>query len=387
MESFDVVILGGGHAGAEAGFALRKEGFEGSILLCGNEPILPYQRPPLSKTYLADQVTAEGLLIREAQAYAGANIQTRLQVEATKIDAQAHEINFADGAKLQYGKLIYALGARPRRLDAPNIHYIRTLADIDGLRPQAKPGQKAAIIGGGYIGLETAAMLKKLGLEVTVHEAMERILQRVTAPFMSEFYTRIHSEEGVRIETGKPVDVSALDADLIIAGIGVLPNIELAQDAGLTIEQGALFVDEYCRTSDHDIYAAGDCTIFTNAHYQRLTRLESVQNAYDQARCIAANITGKPTAYDAIPWFWSDQYDLKLQIVGLSQGHDQVILRGDAQNTRSFAAFYLKEGELIAVDAVNRPKEYMLAKRYIATHGKPDPAKLADDALPVKSIL
>ena len=387
MERFGTIILGAGHAGAEAAFALRKEGYQEPVLLAGDEPVLPYQRPPLSKTYLADEVSAEGLLIREASAYRAAGITCWTQARAVTIDPAAHAVTFADGRKAAYGKLIYALGARPRQLDLAGVHYIRTLADIDGLRPHAKAGARAAIIGGGYIGLETAAMLKKLGLKVSVHEAMERVLQRVTAPVMSEFYTRIHREEGVEIFTGKPVDVKALQADVIIAGIGVLPNVELAEQAGLGLEAGGLRVDAQCRTSDPDIYAAGDCTSFHSPHYGRLLRLESVQNANDQARVAAANIAGRAAAYDALPWFWSDEYDLKLQIAGLSQGHDTVVLRGNPQAGRSFAAFYLKDGEVIAVDAVNRPKEFMLAKRWIAARATPEPARIADESIAVNSLL
>ena len=401
MEHFDCIILGGGHAAAEACFALRKEGFAGSILMAGDEPSLPYQRPPLSKTYLAEDVTAEGLLIREPQAYAAANIAVRVGARAVALDAASRKLTFADGSQAHYGKLIFATGARPRSLPGADhlpVHYIRTLADIDGLRGAIAPGKRALIIGGGYIGLETAAMLKKLGLSVTVVEAMERILQRVTAAPLSEFYTRVHGEEGVEILTGVSIrklnadgaelaDGRFIGADVLIAGIGVLPNVELAQEAGLRMEAGAVFVDEHCRTSDEHIYAAGDCTSFMSPHYERLTRLESVQNANDQARIAAANIAGRICAYDALPWFWSDQYDLKLQIAGLSQGYDQVVLRGDASTGRSFAAFYFAQGRVIAVDAVNRPKEFMLAKRLIAAKATPAPELIADESVPVNKLL
>lgn len=399
MESFDCIILGAGHAGAEAAFALRKEGFAGSILLAGEEPVLAYQRPPLSKTYLAENVTAQGLLIREAQAYAAANITTRTNARAVKIDPAARLVHFSDGTASSYGTLILATGARPRLLPYAghlHIHYIRTLADVDGLRAAIAPGKRALIIGGGYIGLETAAMLKKLGLKVTVLEAMERVLQRVTAPAMSEFYTRVHREEGVEIITGAAIkslsregaelaDGRMIKADVLIAGIGVIPNIELGVEAGLRVEAGALFVDAHCRTSDPHIYAAGDCTSFMSPHYARLIRLESVQNANDQARTIAANIAGRPTAYNALPWFWSDQYDVMLQIAGLSQGYDEVVIRGNPQS-RSFAAFYFSQGQVIAADAVNRPKEYMIAKRLIAAKASPSPALIADESVPPNKL-
>ena len=400
-ENFGCIILGGGHAAAEAALCLRKEGFEGSILMAGDEPSLPYQRPPLSKTYLAEDVTADSLLIRESQAYVGANITVRVNARAVKLDAASRVVTFADGVQAQYGKLILATGARPRKLvgaDHLKVHYIRTLADIDGLRAVIAPGKRALIIGGGYIGLEAAAMLKKLGLHVTVLEAMERILQRVTAAPLSEFYTRIHREEGVEILTGVSIkslradgaelaDGRFVPADVLIAGIGVLPNIELAEMAGLRMEAGAVFVDSHCRTWDENIYAAGDCTSFFSPHYERLTRLESVQNANDQARVAAANIAGHVSVYDVLPWFWSDQYDLKLQIAGLSQGYDEVVLRGDSATGRSFAAFYFAQGRLIAVDAVNRPREFLLAKRLIAAKVSPDRNILQDETADLKKLL
>ena len=262
-------------------------------------------------------------------------------------------------------------------------------------------GNKAVIVGGGYIGLETAAVLRQLDMEVTVLEMMERVLQRVTAPEVSEFFNRIHEEEGVNICCGVGVtafegskdvekvicsDGNEYAADLVIIGVGIVPNMELAQAAGLEVNNG-IVVDEYARTSDADIVAAGDCTFHENALYGRTIRLESVQNATEQARVAAITLCGKEQSYDALPWFWSDQYDLKLQIAGLSQGYDEVIIRGDRENSRSFAAFYLQDGVIISVDAVNRAPEFMMGKRLITGKVAVDKVQLADENVSMKELI
>ena len=285
--------------------------------------------------------------------------------------------------------------------DLNGIYYLRNYNDVQQIKALVKKGGKAIIIGGGYIGLEAAAVLNKLGMQVTILEMMSRVLQRVTAPEISEFYTRIHSEEGVDIRCGVGAsgfegnnnvtrvlcnDGSTFDADLVIIGIGIIPNIELAENAGLKIDNG-IVVDEYTKTSNADIVAAGDCTYHYNAIYDRWIRLESVQNANDQARVAASTIVGKDKAYNTIPWFWSDQYDVKLQIAGLLQGYDEIIIRGDREGSRSFAAFYLNNGKLLAVDAINKAQEFMMGKRLITEKYDIDKDKLADEKVSIKEVM
>jgi 3-phenylpropionate/trans-cinnamate dioxygenase ferredoxin reductase subunit len=396
------VIIGGGHAAAEATSALRKEAFTGDITLVCDEPYLPYHRPPLSKTFLADHLPPEAIFIRNAESYAAAGVTTLLGRRAVEIDREARSVALDDGREVAYSALVLATGAAPRRLEIAGanereLHYIRSIGDIEALRPKAAPGRRAVIVGGGYIGLETAAMLRKLGLDVTVIESMPRVLQRVTAPEVSSFYERIHREEGVDIVTSAALvgitpdavilaDGREIAADILIAGIGVAPDTHLAGQSGLATGNGVL-IDEGCRTSDPSILAAGDCTRFTSRHYAGSMRLESVQNANDQARVAAAVIAGRDAIYDAIPWFWSDQYDLKLQIAGVSAGYDEIAIRGDNENGRSFAAFYLRGGEIIAVDAVNRGKEFMAGKRLIAARARIPPRVLADDGIPAADLL
>jgi 3-phenylpropionate/trans-cinnamate dioxygenase ferredoxin reductase component len=392
METEHCIIVGGGHAAAEATAALRKQAFQGSITVICEEPYLPYHRPPLSKTFLADQVGIESLNIRNQESYARAGVDLRLGRRAVEIDRRRQAVRLDDGETLPYSALLLATGALPRKLAMPgaehrDVHYVRGIADIEALRPRIGPGVRVVIVGGGYIGLEAAAMLRKLKLEVTVIEAMERVLQRVTAPEVSAFYERVHREEGVAVITGAQVvevtprsvileDGREIEAGILIAGIGVTPDTALAAECGLETRDG-IIVDDSCRTSDPSIFAAGDCTRFRSRHYGAEMRLESVQNANDQARVAAAVIAGRDAVYDAIPWFWSDQYDLKLQIAGLSNGSD----------ARSFAVFYLKAGEIISVDAVNRGKEFMAGKRLIQMRARIPIDVLADDSVPVAELM
>ena len=328
------------------------------------------------------------------------------QGRVTHIDSKQHKITLNDDTQLNNDKLALCLGARVRRAgltgeNLAGVHYLRNIADIQAIKPYVVQGKRAVIIGGGYIGLETAASLKKLGMEVVVLEMAERVLQRVTAPEMSEFYTRIHQQQGVAIYTQMTVSeivgeeqvraVKCADgreflADLVIIGIGVVPNVELAEQAGLEVNNG-IVVDEFGQTNDANIVAAGDCANHFNAIYGRRMRLESVPNASDQAKSAAAAICGVHKPYKSLPWFWSDQYDLKLQIAGLSQGYDQVVIRGDSLNGRSFAAFYLQQGKLIAADCINRPQEFMLSKKIIAENLAIDAARLVDESIPVKELV
>ncbi|MCE5292424.1 MAG: FAD-dependent oxidoreductase, partial [Nocardiaceae bacterium] len=391
-----VLIIGASHAGAQLSANLRQDGWTGEILVIGDEPALPYHRPPLSKTYLAGKTTLDDLLIRPAEFYAKNDINFRVGRVAS-INRQAHSVTLSDGEEVSYDKLALCLGARPRRLpiagtELPGVHYLRDAADIEAIREGLDGARRVVIIGAGYIGLETAASLRKLGVEVTVLESAERVLQRVTAPEVSAFYSRVHREEGVDLRTGVSIsaiegdervrgvrlaDGELIDADLVIIGIGVVPNTELAEAAGLAVANGIL-IDEHGLTSDPDIVAAGDCANYVIPRYDRQLRLESVPSAGEQAKAAAASICNKSKAITALPWFWSDQYELKLQIAGLNEGYDEVVLRGDPEAGRSFACFYFKQGEMIAADCVNHPKEFMFARRVVGERLPVDQSQLAD---------
>lgn len=399
------VIVGAGQAGCELASALAQQGQGGRIVLIGDEPWLPYRRPPLSKAFLAGEVGTDALLLKPQAAYDKAGIECLTGVTVTAIDRATRSLQFADGRRLAYGKLALTTGGRVRTLplhgaDRPNLHYLRNIADVQQLHEGFRPGRRLVIIGGGYVGLEVAAVACKRGLQVTVVEALPRVLARVTAPEMSAYYEMVHRSHGVDIRTGIGVaaleasdrveavvlaDGTRLAADLVVVGIGLIPNTELAQAAGLAVDNG-IVVDRQCRTSDPEIVAAGDCTHHDNGFLQRRTRLESVPNALEQARVAAATLCGKPADYGVAPWFWSDQYDLKLQMVGLSQGYDHLVLRGQPAE-HSFTVFYLQEGRILSVDTVNRPQEFMVSKRLVAERICADPATLADEAIPLKSLL
>lgn len=399
------IVLGASHAGGQLAVSLRQQGWEGRVLVIGDEPYLPYNRPPLSKTFLSGEKHVEDILIRPEAQYDKIGVEFLLGQRAREIDRDAKTVTLAHGESFAYDKLALATGSRVRTLDLPGsdlegVLYLRDINDVEKIRPFIGPGKKAVIVGGGYIGLETAAMLTKLGLEVTVLEAGERVLNRVTAPVLSRFYTRVHEEEGCRIECGVAVtgfngdkrvsEVQCMDtafpADLVIIGIGVLPNTELAEAAGLEVNNG-IRVNDNGLTGDPDIAAAGDCTNFYNHIYGQYLRLESVQNAMEQAKVAAAALCGKAIQYNALPWFWSDQYDLKLQIAGLSGGYDDLVIRGDADGGRKFSAFYLKGGNVIAVDAINSPQEFMVGKQIITRRVTIDRAALEDPGVPIKSQL
>lgn len=406
MATEHAVIVGASHAAAQLASGLRQLGWEGNISLIGQEPIPPYHRPPLSKAYLAGEKHSDELLIRPASFYEKSNIDLVLGTKVTAIDRANRRVELHDGGTIPYDRLALATGAKVRRLTVPGtdlegVFYLRDLNDVDRIRAHVGPGKSAVIVGGGYIGLETAASLRKLGLHVTVLEAMPRILQRVTAPEVSDFYSRVHAEEGVTIVTGAVVDAllgeghvagvrladgSEHAADLVVIGVGILPATELAEAAGLEVDNG-IVVDEYARTSDHAIVAAGDCTSHYNPIYDCRLRLESVQNATDQAKVAASTLCGTLAPYHALPWFWSDQYDLKLQIAGLSQGYDRVVMRGDSGSGRSFAAFYFRGDRLLAVDAVNRPKEFMFTRKALSAGQSLDPDRVGDEAVDLQQAL
>lgn len=405
----DVVIIGASHGGGEVAARLRQGGFAGSVALIGSEPHLPYQRPPLSKAYLAGEMTEEQLLIRAPTVYANSHIDLHLATTIEAIDRERHVLHSSSGARFGYGRLVLATGGRPRRLTIPGselagLHYMRSIADVDSLREEFLPGAKLVIAGGGYIGLEVAAVAVKHGLTVEIVEFAPRVLARVAGPRLSAFYESVHSKAGVqlRLSTGvegfepsatRPGHVGAvrcsdgtmLAADLVLVAVGLVPNTELAATAGLPTGNG-IIVDEFCQTADPDILAIGDCTEFPLPYLGRRIRLESVPNAMEQARVAASVINGKPSAYNAVPWFWSDQYNLKLQSVGLSQHYDQEVTR-PARTPEGFIAFYLKEGRMIAADCVNSIIEFNLAKRFVAEKLALDPAALADPAVNLKTLL
>lgn len=404
MSNEHCVIIGGSHAAASLAPSLRLAGWEGKITIISDEAFIPYQRPPLSKAFLDGSLPLEKMYIRSDAFYEKNDINLLLGSSVTSIDRTNKKVILADGAEVPYTKLALTTGAKVRKIsltgsDLDGVLYLRDMGDVDQIKKFVGPQKSAVIIGGGYIGLETAASLRKLGMEVTILEAMPRVLQRVTTEEISAFYSRVHKEEGVKIITDASVkeiegaehveavvlaDGTKLKADLVVIGIGVIPQTELAEAAGLEVGNG-IIVDQYARTSDHDIVAAGDCTFHHNPIYNRSLRLESVQNANDQAKTAANTLCGKLETYSTLPWFWSNQYDLKLQIAGLSQGYDEVIIRGSTETGRSFAAFYLKDGELIAVDAINRPKEFMLTKTALTRGTKVDTSILGDDSVDIKT--
>lgn len=402
MPDTHAVIVGGSHAAAQLGASLRQAKWKGAITIVCDEPVLPYQRPPLSKGYLAGEKQSDELLLRPAAFYETSDIKVRLGTRVTGIDRTQNRVSLSDGSTLSYSHLALTTGARARRLEIPGhdlegVGYLRDLNDVDLIRKRVGPDRSAVIIGGGYIGLETAASLRKLGMAVTVLEAMPRVLQRVTTVEVSAFYQRIHTEEGVEIITDaridsiqgvgevsgvKLADGRVIPADLVTIGVGVLPNTELAEAAGLSVDNG-IVVDRFARTSDHQIVAAGDCTNHYNGFYDKTLRLESVQNASDQAKTAANTLCGNLAEYRALPWFWSDQYGVKLQIAGLSQGFDRVVVRGSTLEGRCFAAFYFKGDRLLAVDAINRPKEFMATKRALTQGMNANPDKVGDESIDI----
>ncbi len=403
-----IVIVGAGQAAASAIETLRRKGFTGAIVLLGEEDAWPYQRPPLSKKYLAGALAADRLFIRPPQFYAEHSIETHLSQRVTHIERSAQRVRGDDGATHAYDELLLATGSRPRALavpgaDLPGVHFLRTLRDVEAIRGELSAGKRVVVVGGGYIGLEVAATCRGLGLEVTVLEMAERTMNRVTCAEVSAFVQAEHARHGVRICCETRVraitkgassarasavlceDGAQYAADVVIVGVGVVPADELASAAGLDCANG-ITVDEFCRSSDPRILAAGDCCLHPSPHYGRRVRLESVDNAFEQGTSAALSMLGNPVAHDKVPWFWSDQYDLKLIIVGLNHGYDTLVMRGTPA-ARSFSACYLAAGELIAVDTVNAAKDQMAARRLIAARARPNLDKLADPNLPLRDCV
>jgi 3-phenylpropionate/trans-cinnamate dioxygenase ferredoxin reductase component len=421
MPNQRIVIVGAGQAAAQAVETLRKRGHTGSITLIGDEALLPYQRPPLSKKFLAGLLERDRLLIRHAPHYADHGVTLRLGFAAIHVDRPRRRVEIADGSAVEYDQLLLATGSHPRRLPLPGgelagIHYLRSVADVDRLRVELARGRQAVIVGGGYIGLEVAATCREAGLDVTVLEGASRVMSRVVSPVVSEFYEAEHARHGVRIlrdarlhsfvgadampgssaehraAVGKQrvaavrlAQAADVPADFVVVAVGVMPSDSLARDAGLDCDNG-IVVDEFCRTSDEHIFAAGDCAQHPSRHYGARVRLESVDNAFEQGTSAALNMLGLATAHDKVPWFWSDQFDLKMVIVGLPLGHDEVILRGEPAS-RAFSVCYLRGGELIAVETVNHTKDQMAARKLIPARARPDRAKLADPDIALRDCL
>jgi 3-phenylpropionate/trans-cinnamate dioxygenase ferredoxin reductase subunit len=398
-----IVIIGAGQAGAQAVETLRRQGHTGKLTLIGEEEELPYQRPPLSKAFLLGDMSTDRLLLKHRRFYEEHAVELKLGVRADHLDTSARQVRLSNGETLPYDRLLMCTGASSRRASFPGselagLHYLRGVQDVRRIKPLMTAGARIVIIGGGYIGLEVAASARKLGCQVTVLEMTDRPMSRVVASSVSEYFASEHRSHGVKILCGMRVirvegsarvervvcvDGSSFEADALIIGVGAIPNTEPAESAGISCENG-IVVDEYCRTNDPFIYAAGDCSYHPSIRFDARVRLECVDNAFEQAKAAALNMLGQQHVYDRVPWFWSDQYDNKLLITGLSFGHDLQIDRGDPA-TRCFSICYLKGGELIAVEAVNNVKDHMAARILIAQRAKMDIDKLADFRVPLKS--
>jgi 3-phenylpropionate/trans-cinnamate dioxygenase ferredoxin reductase component len=406
MKQFDVVIVGAGHGGAQAAVVLRQQGFEGSIAMIGREAEPPYERPPLSKEYLAQEKPFERLYIRPPTFWAERGIEMMLSCEVTVVDPVGRVLTLGDGERVGYGDLIWATGGDPRKLDChghhlTGIHAVRTREDVDLIMAELGDVSHVAVVGGGYIGLEAAAVLTKLGKPVTLLEALPRVLARVAGPDLSAFYEAEHRAHGVDLRTATTViaiegetrvtgvrlaNDSVVAADMVIVGIGIIPAVAPLIAAGAEGSNGVA-VDDHCRTSLPHIYAIGDCAAHSNSFAEGATiRLESVQNANDQASVAAKAICGTLVPYAATPWFWSNQYDLKLQTVGLSTNHDEAVLRGDPAH-RSFSVVYLKGGHVIALDCVNNVRDYAQGRKLVEGRTAVTAADVADATKPLKELL
>jgi 3-phenylpropionate/trans-cinnamate dioxygenase ferredoxin reductase subunit len=405
MTQGTVLIVGAGHAGFQVAASLRQHGYGDRICLINDEAHLPYQRPPLSKAYLKGEGRPDSLMFRPDKFYRDQNIEL-IADRAASIDRASRRLSLASGASLDYGHLVLATGARNRLLDIPNanledVRYLRILDESEALRKLMASRQRVVVIGAGFIGLEFAATARIKGLEVDVAELASRVMARAVTAEISEYFQERHTAAGIRIHLGvqatgieadgnKVTGVSLSDgrhipADLVVVGVGVLPNVELAAEAGLPVASG-IIVDEQLLTSDPNISAIGDCALFTSPRFGGSLRLESVQNATDHARCVAARLTGDARTYDGLPWFWSDQADDKLQIAGLTTGYDQVVVRGDRAQ-RSFSAFCYKAGQLVGIESVNRASDHVFGRKVLGMNRSITPEQAADPSFDLKAAL
>jgi 3-phenylpropionate/trans-cinnamate dioxygenase ferredoxin reductase component len=402
---YEILIVGGGHGGAQAAIALRQAKYKGSIGVVNAEPEYPYERPPLSKDYFAGDKVFERIMIRPAAFWTERGVDMLLGSRVEAVDPTVHNVTLSDGAVISYGKMIWATGGSPRALpvaggNLPGMHVVRTRADVDAMLDGLDDIAEIAIVGGGYIGLEAAAVLRKMGKKVTVLEAMDRVLARVAGEPLSRFYEAEHRAHGVDVRLGVEIsgiqgedfvtgvclaDGEVIPAQMVIVGIGIIPAVAPLLTAGAAGGAG-VDVDAYCRTSLPDIYAIGDCAAHANDFAGgNVMRVESVQNANDMANAVAKSLTGELTAYHAVPWFWSNQYDLRLQTVGISAGHDSMVLRGDTA-ARSFSVVYLKAGKVIALDCVNATKDYVQGRLFVTEGLSPTVEQLADTNVPLKEL-
>ncbi len=405
MTQGPVLIVGAGHAGFQLAASLRQHGFDGRVGLINDEAHLPYQRPPLSKAYLKGTGGPDSLMFRPDKFYREQNIDL-IEGRAVAIDRAAHRLLLASGSSLDYGHLVLATGARNRLLDVPNANlpdvlYLRTLDESEALRHRIALRKHVVVIGAGFIGLEFAATARSKGLEVDVIELGARVMARAVTAEISDFFQARHSAAGIRIHLGVQAtsieakgdnvagvslsDGRHIPADLVVVGVGVLPNVELAAEAGLPVAAG-IIVNEQLLTTDPDISAVGDCALFASGRFGGSLRLESVQNATDHARCVAARLTGDAKPYDGLPWFWSDQGPDKLQIAGLTTGYDQVVVRGD-RTQGSFSAFCYKSGQLVGIESINRAGDHMFGRRLLAANGSITPEQAADTSFDLKAAL
>ena len=384
----DLVIIGAGQSAIQCINSLNKEGYAGSITMIGEEEHLPYQRPPLSKGFLEDSVNKERLYFKKLDFFTENKIQLKLGTSANKVDLENKLVFLSDDTHLSFDKLVFATGSRVRKLDFPgsnlsSIHYLRGLDDAESIKNDLERSKEVVVIGAGYIGLEVAAIAAKKNVTVSVIEMADRVMNRTVDPLISDYYLKLHQNNGVKfifnnsleeIKGSKKVesvlcsDGSEIKADMVIIGAGIIPNVELAENAGVICDNGIL-VDEFGQTNYKNVYACGDCTSHPNKLLNKQLRLESVHNAMEQSKTVAFSVLAKPLEYNQVPWFWSDQYDHKLQIVGLSGEHDNVVMRGNTKDQK-FMLFYTKDNQLIAVDAVNNPKEFLICRKLVANKVK-----------------
>ena len=399
------VIVGAGQAGFEAAAALRAEGYQEPVTLVGDEPHLPYQRPPLSKGYILDTQGMDEIELRPTQFFTDHRIDLITGDRVTAIERAERRVRLASGTAKSYDALVLACGARNRLLpvdgaELDGVMYLRTLDESVAVKQRLKDATDIVVVGGGFIGLEIAASARSLGKSVTVLEAQPRLMPRVVAPLVSSFYDTLHTGRGVtvvceasvceiagdggRVRSVRLASGVSYPADMVVVGIGVVPNAELARDAGLETGNG-IVVDEYLQTSDTPIYAVGDCADHPNPYANARVRLESVQNAADQGRAVAAAIAGRRAKYNAVPWFWTDQFDVRLQMAGLSQGYEDAVTRGNPE-AQKFSVYYFRQSRLIAVDSINRPADHIVARRLLASHAPVTPAQAADESVNLKSL-